>query len=36
MGLFDRLVSNLVDNGVESLKRTVSKAITDATDNPWA
>ena len=31
MGLFDRLVSSVVDNGVEALKRAASKAISDVT-----
>ena len=31
MGLFDRLVGNLVDNGVEALKRGLSQVISDAT-----
>ena len=30
MGLFDRLVGNLVDNGVEALKRTIAGAFSDA------
>ena len=30
MGLFDRLVGNLVDNGMEALKRTIAGVFSDA------